>query len=242
MTPNGDDGCISLCLHSASVRRRLAILLLACLVAPALALAADTDPKKKLTPADQAKARSIVLKRSDFVAGWKRVPPSPDSDLTCPGFDPDGSDLTLTGDAEADFEHTQGLPAVFSFAEVYVSKADALASWTRTVKPAIARCVAHFFREGVEEEGGKVTIVKQGRIAYPKVAPRTAAFRVVARLTVEQPGQAPAKVPVTIHLIALGHGRGEAGLMTMGIGNGVPAADLRAFAKLMAARLAAAKL
>ena len=70
MTPNGDDGCISLCLHSASVRRRLTILLLACLVAPALALAADTDPKKKLTPADQAKARSIVLKRSDFVAGW----------------------------------------------------------------------------------------------------------------------------------------------------------------------------
>ena len=79
-----------------------------CLAVPAVALAADTDPKKRITAADQAKARSIVLKRTDFAAGWKKVPASPDSDLVCPGFNPDESDLTLTGEAEADFEHTQG--------------------------------------------------------------------------------------------------------------------------------------
>lgn len=224
------------------VRRRLVALLLACLVVPAVALAADTDPKKKLTPADQAKARSIVVKRSDFAAGWKKVPPSPDEDLTCPGFNPDGSDLTLTGEAEADFEHTQGFPSLYSGADVYVSKADALKSWARTVKPAIARCMAHFFRQGVVEGGGKATIVKQGRIAFPKVAPRTAAFRVVASVTVEQEGEAPVKVPVTVYLVALGHGRGEASLLTMGFGQGVSMADLRAFATLMATRLAAAKL
>ena len=51
--------------------RRLALVLLVVLAVPALALAADTDPKKRINPADQRKARSIVLKRTDFVAGWK---------------------------------------------------------------------------------------------------------------------------------------------------------------------------
>ena len=53
--------------------RRLAILLAACLAVPALALAADADPKKRITPADQGKAASIVLKRADLAAGWKRI-------------------------------------------------------------------------------------------------------------------------------------------------------------------------
>jgi len=224
------------------VRRRLIAFLIVCFAVPAVAIAADTDPKKRITPADQANARSILLKRSDFAAGWKRVPATPDSDLSCPGFNPDASDLTLTGEAEADFKHTQGLPSVSSFSEIYLSKSDALKSWSRTVKPAIARCVAHFFREGIIEEGGTVKIVKQGRIAFPKLAPRTAAFRVVANVTIEEPGQPATTVPFTIHLIALGHGRGDAGLLTMGFGNGVPNADLRAFGRLLASRLAAAKL
>ena len=82
------------------MNRLLAALLVLCIAVPAVALAADTDPKKKITAADQAKARSMVFKRTDFAAGWKKVPPSPESDLTCPGFNPDESDLTLTGEAE----------------------------------------------------------------------------------------------------------------------------------------------
>ncbi len=223
--------------------RRLALVLFVVLAVPALALAADTDPKERFTKADLAKARSIVLKKTDFVAGWKKVASTDDdSDFTCPGFNPDGSDLTLSGEAEADFEHADGLPAIFSFAEIYASKRDALASWARTVKPALVRCIAHAFREGAGESGGKVTIAKQGTIAFPKVAPRTAAFRVVARMTVERPGQDPVTVPFTIHLLALGHGRGDAGIMAMGVGNGIALSDLRAFAKLTAGRLAAAKL
>lgn len=223
--------------------RLLAAFVALCIAVPAVALAADTDPKRRITKGDQAKARSVLVKRTDFVAGWKSVPSAPDSDATCPGFNPDESDLTLTGDAESNFEHTQGFPRVSSFVSVYVSRANALASWTRNVKPALARCLAHFFRQGVEKEGGaKVTIVSQGRIAFPKLAPRTAAFRVVARITVQQAGQAPVTLPFTIHVIALGHGRGDAGLMLSGFGAGVPAADLRFFAKLTASRLAAAKL
>jgi hypothetical protein len=224
------------------VRRNLFAFLIVCLAVPAIALAADTDPKRQITTADETKARSTVLKRTDFAAGWKKVAPSPDEDLTCPGFNPDGSDLTLTGDAEADFEHAQGSPRISSFTDVYISKGDALKSWARTVKPALARCMAHFIREEFVKAGGTVTIVKQGRIAFPKLAPRTDAFRVVANVTVEPPGEPAVKIPFTIHLVALGRGRAEAGLLTMGLGTGVSTADLRAFAKAIAARLAAAKL
>ena len=97
-------------------------------------------------------------------------------------------------------------------------------------------------REEFVKAGGTVTIVKQGRIAFPKLAPRTDAFRVVASVTVEPQGEPAVKIPFTIHLIALGRGRAEAGLLTMGLGTGVPTADLRAFAKAIATRLAAAKL
>ena len=217
--------------------RRLAIFLAVCLAVPALALAAEGEPKKQIAPADQKKAASIVLKRGDFAAGWKRIrTPDDGEDLRCPGFAPDESDLTLTGESESEFEYTGGMPYVGSFSNVYVSTKDALASWSRSVKPAVARCVAHFFRQGIAAEGGKVAIVKQGRIAFPRVAPRTAAFRVLARVTITDAGKS-VTIPFAIHLIALGQGRGDLGLIAMGPGAGIPAADLRAFAKLLASRL-----
>jgi hypothetical protein len=222
--------------------RVLVALVFLCIAIPAIALAADTDPQKRITRADQAKARSVLLKRTDFVAGWKLQPPTPDSDLTCPGFNPDESDLTLSGEGEADFKHPQGFPVVYSSSEVWATKADALASWTRSTKPAVARCMAYFMKMGAEDEGGKLTVVSQGTIAFPKVAPRTVAYRVVARMTIAEAGHEPVTIPLTLHLIGLGNGRGDVGLMAMGIGAGVPVADLRFFAKLTAARLAAARL
>jgi hypothetical protein len=223
------------------VRRAVVALLVLCVAIPAVALAADTDPKKRITAADQAKARSIVLKRTDFGAGWKKVAPAPDSDAVCPGFNPDESDLTLTGEAEAEFEHAQGFASVSSFSEVFVSKADALKSWTRSDKPAIARCLGYFFREAVTEPGTQVKIVTAGRMAFPKLAPRTLAFKVVARVTVTANGETQT-VPFTIQLLAFGQGRGDTAMLAISPGAGVATADLRAFGKLLATRLAAAKL
>lgn len=217
--------------------RRLAVFLAACLAAPTLALAAEGEPKKRIVPADQKKAAAIVLKRTDLAAGWKRVrTPDSDNGLKCPGFNPDESDLTLTGESESEFDSTDGTRYLAAFSSVYVSNKDALASWTRSVKPAVARCIAHFFREGVADEGGKATIVKQGRVAFPRVAPRTAAFRVAARVSFTEAGETTT-VPFTIHLIGLGRGRGDVGLMAMGPGAGIPAAELQALAKLLSMRL-----
>lgn len=223
------------------LRRPLAALLALCLAIPAAALAADTDPKKRITPADQAKARSILLKSTDFVAGWKRTPATPESDFICPGFNPDESDLTLTGEAEADFERSGGGVAVYSYSEVWASKTDALKSWTRSDKPAAARCLGYAFRKGAESEGALVKIVSAGRMTFPKLAPRTAAFKVVARVTITESGQTQT-VPIAIQAVALGRGRGDVSFAAISPGAGLTATDLRAFGKLLAARLAAAKL
>jgi hypothetical protein len=229
--------------YDRSVSRRLTLLLVVALVVPALALAAPGEPKEQFTAADQRKAASIVLKSRDFAAGWNRIPSTPEDDerLSCPGYNPDESDLILTGKATAEFQRSGGVPTLQSFSNVYRTKANAVASWTRSVKPALARCAAEIFKKQLASTGAKATILRQGAIAFPKVAPRTAAFRVALRITVQQNGQSQT-VPITVHLIALGNGRGDSGLITVAVGNGVPLADLRAFANVTASRLAAAKL
>ena len=225
------------------MRRRLALLLIACLAVPAVALAGHTDPKKQVTAADQRKAASIVLKRSDFAAGWKKVPSAPDTNEEngCPGYNPDQSDLVLSGEVEAEFETAEGIPTVMSVANVYKTKSDAVKAWTRSAKPALASCLAQVLEREVEKSGGKVTIAKSGAIAFPKLAPRAAAYRVGFNLTVTQSGKTNV-IPFTLHVVVLGNGRGDCALISFGVGNGLAMADLRAFAKLTATRLATAKL
>jgi hypothetical protein len=222
---------------------RLAVLIAGCLALPALALAADTDPVKRIDPADQRKAASIILQRADLGAGWRKVSVSPQdvADVACPGFNPDLSNLTVTGEAKATYKKAVGIQSVHSGASVYETKADALALRWHTVRPGLAQCLAHTLKQGMDEENGTVTIVRQGRIAFPKVAPRTDAFRVVTSVSVRQAGQT-VTLPFTLHWVGLGRGRAETAFFALGAGKGLPVEDLRAFARLLAGRLAAAKL
>lgn len=107
--------------------------------------------------------------------------------------------------------------------------------------PGLARCLAHTLKHGMDEENGSVTIVNQGRIAFPEVAPRTAAFRIVASVSVRQAGQT-VTLPFTLHWVGLGRGRAETAFFALGVGKGLPMEDLRAFARRLAGRLAAAKV
>jgi hypothetical protein len=225
------------------VRRRLAVVLMLALALPALALGSHKDPKKQIDAADQRKATSVLLKRADFAAGWKKVPSTSDDDthFDCAGYDPDGSDLVQTAEAEADFERTGGFPSVYSYADVYKTKAQALAAWTRTVKPAMARCLATLFKQAIEADGGKVAITAAGKISFPRLAARSSAYRVSLRVTATEGGQT-STVPLTLYAISFGSGRGEAGLMAIGFGNSVPLAAVRTLAQVTAKRFAAAKL
>lgn len=225
------------------MRRRLAAALLIALSLPALALAASTDPQKRFTAADKAKAASLVLKQADFVAGWKKAAASPssDGDYSCPGYNPDQSDLVLTGESEAAFTAPEGIPSVYSVANVYKTRREAMLAWGRNDKPALVPCLAKAVQDELAKSGTKITVTRKGRIAFTRYAPRQLVLRLGLTATVSNGGKSTS-LPLTVHMLVFGHGRGDVVLMAIGLGGGVPVADLRAFAKLTATRLAAAKL
>ncbi len=63
----------------------------------------------------------------------------------------------------------------------------------------------------------------------------------LARVTITNAGESTT-FPFAIHLIALGRGRGDIGVIAMGPGTGIPAASLRTFAQLLASRMEKAGL
>ena len=130
---------------------------------------------------------------------------------------------------------------VGSASEVFATKEDAVKSWTRSDKPATARCLGYFFKQGQTTKTTKVTIVSAGRVAFPKLAPRTTAFKIVARLAITNEGKTTT-VPATLQLVAFGQGRGDTSMIVITPGGGFPIAVLRKLGKLLVARLAAAKL
>ena len=239
MTLKGDS-------HNSKIRlspgvRRLAVLMLA-LALPAVALAADTDPQERFTSTDKRKALGTVLKRGDFAAGWRQMPATTDSpnDFECEGA-PDQSDLVLTGEAEGNFASAQGLPTIFSVANVYRTRAQAVTGWTRTVKGPVVRCMAQGIEQGFSGNGVKATVIRKGTLAFPRYAERSAAYRFSFDVSQVANGRTSTK-RFTVHLVVVGRGRGDVMLMAMGPGNGVAAAELRAFARVTAQRLAAARL
>ena len=223
--------------------RRLVLMVVVALAVPTIALADHTEPKKQINAADQRRAASIVLKRSDFGAGWSKSPKKADVNehFNCPGYNPNESDLVLTGEAEADYDSADGDPSISSYANVYKTRREATASWARSAKPALAPCLATLLKREIEQNGGKVVIAKHGTFPFPRYAPRGVAYRVVMKVTVSSSGTTTT-VPFTLHVIALGNGRGDSVLMAVGLRDGVPDAALRKYAKLTASRFAAAKL
>jgi hypothetical protein len=227
------------------VRRRLAAVILLVLALPALALAADTDPQKRFTAADQAKARTLLLKKSDFVSGWKKEPATKsgddDTDFSCPNYNPNQSDLVLTGEAEAEFAGPEGIPSVTSVANIYKTRREATTAWARGDRPQLVPCFASGLEKALEEDGSKVTVTRKGKLAFPRYSPRTSAYRFSFSVTVTRDGQ-PLTLPMTVQIVVLGHGRGDVTLVAFSLGSGLALQDLQAFAKLSANRLAAAKL
>jgi len=189
------------------------------------------DPRKQISRADQARARSMLLQRADLTAGFKATRSSSNEPhLYCKALDE--SDLTVTGDAESpDFE--RGVVFISSAASVYRSTADANASWQRGTSAAGERCSRDLLRREFAKDG--IKLVSMRRVAFPRVSSQTAAYRIV--LSTEVQGTA---VPVVLDLVVLMHSRAQVALF---FGSGfvaVPRADEVRLARLTAKRLATA--
>jgi hypothetical protein len=154
--------------------RRLALTVVVLLLAAA-STALASDPKKRINPADQARARAMLVRQSDVGLGYRAVRSGDDPsnvNLNCPALDE--SDLTVTGRANSP-NFTSGLQTVASAAGIYASVHDANASWRRGTSAAGFTCLTNVFRK-LSRAGG-LRFVSFRAVPFPSVAPRVAAFR-----------------------------------------------------------------
>lgn len=154
------------------MRRRIVALALVCFVATTgAALAARGDPQKRFTPADQARAKAMLLRKADLPRGFVASLDTPESDFYCKALDE--SDLTLTGEAESP-NFSRVTVFIASLAQVYESVGDANASWRRGTSPAGERCIRDEFAKDSE-------FLSLRRLSFPRVAPLTVAYRLTGR-------------------------------------------------------------
>ena len=208
------------------------VALLAFLALAAAALATHQDPQKRLTKADNARARAMLVKRTDLPTGFQpQLSSTADPHTDCAASVSE-SDLTLTGDAEGR-QFALGVVFVSSAAQVYESVTDASASWRRATSGPGTACATEVLRREFAKQG--VDLVSLRRIAFPRVSERSVAYRVTLSATTAQ-----GKVPVYVDLVAMMHSRAQA---TVVVGSAlVPpqrAEELR-LARVVAGRMAMA--
>jgi hypothetical protein len=154
------------------------LVVLLALVVTATALAARGDPKERFTPADQARARAMVLRLGDLKPAYVAHPTSGSGSglgLHCAALD--ASDLTLTGRSNSP-GFTATAEFISSTASVYATRSDSNASWTRGTSAAGEQCVRAGLR--AELQGGALRLVSFKRIAFPKRGSRSVAYQAVA--------------------------------------------------------------
>jgi hypothetical protein len=220
--------------------RTLAVFLLAGLLAPAVAGAADGEPRKALTKQDQATARSVVVKRGDLGQGFTAVARDKNDGLPkgarCGPLDE--SDLTVTGDAASpDFRLAQApvFVTVGSTAQVYRTLREANTSWNRGSTRQTTTCLGDIIRLS-GGPGQKITVVSAKKIRFPSVSPKTAAYRIVVNVTIG----GNQRVRAYVDAVILQHGKVQSGLLFTSFGSPVGDADRIALAKVVAARMAKA--
>jgi hypothetical protein len=161
-------------LPTMSPVRALAIVAVAGLLASSVALAGGGDPQKRIEPADQARARAMLLRKTDL-PGFRaeRNTSGGDIDFACAALGE--SDLTLTGLADSP-EFSAGPAFASSEAQVYESIADGSAAWTRDTSTAGIACLKSTLRREFAKEG--LTLLSFRKLAFPPVSQRSAAYRI----------------------------------------------------------------
>lgn len=214
-----------------TVRRLLAVVVFVALVVSGAALAGRGDPQKKINPADQARAKAMLLRASDMPAGYKSTPPTRDEDdFYCRALDE--SDLTLTGEIESPTfsprrpDRVRGVLFISSGGQLYESRADANASWQRGTGAAGMKCFRDGLRREIEKDGGKFIAFK--RVPFPRLAERTAAFRLLGTTD---------GVPVQLEFVVLMQSRAHATITLGLVPIGSPRAELERLARIAAGRM-----
>jgi hypothetical protein len=186
----------------------------------AVAASAPGDPKRLLKPADQARARSLVLRKADLLAGvWKASAtdfsqPNPKCVLQHYRLD----SLTETGLAGFDYLNSAAFLEVESAGSIFLTSAQARRAFATYSQAGFSRCFADSVAAGLPSNL-TAKVVKQERVrrATPGVA--FGGFRVV--FSVRQ--GANSNGPLEVYFIFLQRGRALSDVVIVRGGASVPA-------------------
>ncbi|MDH4176972.1 MAG: hypothetical protein OEV72_05275 [Thermoleophilia bacterium] len=209
----------------------VALGLVIALCVAATADAGRGDPREALTKADQARAKAMLLRASDLAPGFVARRSSADADVYCAAVDE--SDLTITGKASSP-QHTLVDATRFfvlgSTAQVYRTTKQASTSWRRGTSAKGVACAKKIF--GALPGATLRSFRAQ---SFPKVAPKTVAYRLVMDLQA-----AGTTIRTYSDVIVLGAGRAQAALWILSGGRPLVRAEAVAFARKIAGRMATA--
>jgi hypothetical protein len=159
---------------------RLAAAIVAALAVAAAALAADsTDPKVKLSKADQALAARLVLRVTDLSAAWSGGAEKPTSLKipVCPSNQPNNSDLTVTGHAESRLNLQTAATQVDTDVLILKSAKQVAKLVSRVIgSPSLSDCLRYDLIKSVGGQG--VTIVGVSQVPVAKAGDHSALYRV----------------------------------------------------------------
>ena len=215
-------------------QRRLLVFasLVAFLAGSASALATHQDPQRRLNKADSARARAMVVKRTDLTAGFRAQPSAGEDPHVDCSRSVGEADLTITGDAEGP-QLAFGVSFVSSAARVFESVADASTAWRRASSATGTKCATELLRREFAKLG--VSLVTFRKIPFPRLSERSVAYRAELSAMTAQ-----GTVPVYVDIVALLRSRGQA---TVIVGSAVvppqKAEELR-LARIVARRMATA--
>ncbi len=218
------------------MKKRLLALVTCSLVVVATASAAR-DPRLErlaLRPADGGLAKQAAVRFSDLGPGWKSVRASASNQQApdCPGYRPDFSRFTITGQTTSEFSSQAGAASIVSRAEVYATREDARDDFALSTLPPVARCLGIMLRrEATSGAGGfTVRVLSSRRVADLRLGDRSATYRIVTELA-----QAGTRIQVYVDVAIVLRGRSIGGIFFTGALQ--PVADQRRIVALMAARL-----
>jgi hypothetical protein len=210
------------------MRGPVALALVVGLLGSGVALGAGGSPKKQLNPADQARARAMLLRKTDLGPAFQAQPSSGgDIGFACAALDE--SDLTWTGFADSpDFSTV----VVFASSEsqVYESAGQASTAFRRDTSAAGVTCLRNTLRKEFAKQG--VRLVSFRKIAFPSVSQRSAAYRLL--LSGQSHG---VTVRVVFDAVVLLRSRAEVLLAVGSVSSSAPRALEVRLARTLAARM-----
>ncbi len=195
--------------------RALAVIVAGLALAGVAAAATSSEPKKDIIPAVQAKAKAINVKLSDLpAAGWTAKPADKTSGATpkCSYYNPNQSDLTENGDANSPQFTLPSASYVSSSTSIFKTASQGRTAYSRVVQPKLPKCLAELFKKGAGASA-KVTILSAAARAFPNVAERTNAYRIVADFKLGKQ-----QVRTVADFVVFNRGKVDAVMFFVGIG------------------------